>query len=66
MEPIERLEQLAALVPVPRGHLLWCHGTPAPYSRWRSGIVPKAPGSVRVRLATGSCGQLAESTPFGN
>jgi Putative transposase len=42
LEPLERLERLAALVPPSRRPLLASHGRLAPRSRWRAAIVPKA------------------------
>ena len=39
--PEELLEKLAALVPIPRVHLIRSHGVLAPHSKIRSKVVPK-------------------------
>ena len=41
-EPLELLEKLSALVPVPRAHVVRYAGVLAPASKWRSMIVPAA------------------------
>ena len=48
LAPLELLERLAALVPLPRRPLLAYHGLLAPRARWRSAIVPPAPDDARV------------------
>jgi Putative transposase len=61
MEPLELLERLAALVPAPRRHVLRYHGTLAPNSKWRSGIVVKAPAENEEVACKSSC----KSSPKG-
>ena len=39
-EPLELMEKLAALVPVPRANLVRYHGVLAPASKWRAAVVP--------------------------
>jgi hypothetical protein len=43
-EPLDLVARLAALVPPPRFNLIRYHGIFDPASRWRSQIVPFAPG----------------------
>ena len=58
-EPLELIEKLVAIVPVPRGHMVRYHGVLAPHARWRAEVVrdrgeedvpaaktPRAPGEV--------------------
>jgi len=45
MEPLEMMENLAALVPAPKAHLVRYSGLFAPAAKWRSRIVP----SITVR-----------------
>ena len=40
LTPIELMERLAALVPIPRANLVRYHGVLAPASRWRELVVP--------------------------
>jgi len=40
-EPLELVENLAALIPIPRVNLIRYHGVLAPASSWRSAVVPK-------------------------
>mgnify|MGYP003729809509 CR=1 FL=1 len=39
-EPLELMEKLAALVPIPRANLVRYHGVLAPASKWRAAVVP--------------------------
>ena len=39
-EPLELMEKLAALVPIPRANLVRYHGVLAPASTWRAAVVP--------------------------
>jgi hypothetical protein len=41
LEPLELMEKLAALVPIPRANLVRYHGILAPAAAWRSAVVPQ-------------------------
>ncbi len=43
LDPMELMEKLAALVPIPRANLIRYHGVLAPAAAWRSEIVPRRP-----------------------
>jgi hypothetical protein len=43
LSPMELMEKLAALVPLPRVHLVRYHGILAPNHGWRSSLLPKGP-----------------------
>lgn len=48
LTPMELMERLAALVPIPRANLVRYHGVLAPASAWRARIVPREDeGSAR-------------------
>src|SRR5438094_7667300 len=53
LSPLELLEKLAALVPLPRVHLVRYGGCLAPHSHLRGAIIPD-PTSARHRRAGGS------------
>jgi len=48
-EPLAFIARLAALVPPPRFHLVSYHGVLAPNHPFRSKVVPRKPGSRRLR-----------------
>jgi hypothetical protein len=55
LDPMERLERLAALVPPPRRPLLTYHGLLAPRAGWRAAVVPRpAPPDARAAGGTPS------------
>jgi len=43
LDPMELMEKLAALVPIPRANLIRYHGVLAPAAAWRSEIIPRRP-----------------------
>ena len=45
-EPLQLLERLAALVPIPRANLVRYHGVLAPAARWRPLVVPQGSSST--------------------
>ena len=62
MSPLEFMQRLAALVPLPRLHLIRFHGVLAPNAKLRPGVVPKAdstqmPEGVGSWAAVGGHGQ---------
>src|SRR5437867_3460700 len=44
-EPLQLLERLSVLVPVPRANLIRYHGVMAPAAKWRPLVVPGGPAS---------------------
>ena len=44
LEPLELMEKLAALIPIPRANLIRYHGILAPAAAWRTAVVPAPPG----------------------
>ena len=44
LEPLELMEKLAALIPIPRANLVRYHGILAPAAAWRSAVVPRPIG----------------------
>jgi hypothetical protein len=65
-EPLELLEQLAAMTPRPQTNLLICHGLLAPRARWRErvvayGRVAPEPTVLAPPLAAGPEGEKAKS-----
>lgn len=44
LEPLELMEKLAALVPIPRANLVRYHGILAPAAAWRNAVVPRPIG----------------------
>jgi hypothetical protein len=53
-EPLELLEKLAVLVPVPRANLIHYHGVIAAAAKWRGAIVP-APPSIDCTVRKCEC-----------
>ena len=43
LDPLELMEKIAALIPIPRANLIRYHGVLAPAASWRSEIVPQRP-----------------------
>jgi hypothetical protein len=53
LSPIELIEKLAALVPLPRVNLVRYHGCLAPHAKNRDQIVPKKPDEEELRKTRG-------------
>ena len=60
-EPLVLLERLAALVPLPREHLLTSHGVLAPASSWCDLVVPAAARENESETAEPACAARLDS-----
>src|SRR5262249_53902571 len=65
MEPLELLEKLSALIPVPRAHLTRYAGVLAPAAKWRPLIVPSSIESAELQTPAGAT-EAATSAPHPN
>jgi len=63
-EPLELVEKLAALIPIPRANLIRYHGVLAPAASWRSAVVPKSEDKKSLLCFRGRPGVPSDRVPW--